>query len=130
MSHQRLFYFSISNKSVGILKVYTHFFSLFFTFPAFLISCFTNSLRIRSMSKKKRKKMYAQFTVLLLLGGGMLLCLTLGTLVSQKNQSSFLTRVSSMNSLNKKPKRLKNVSVFKEVFGIDHIGALPYQWFN
>ncbi len=129
MNQQRLFHIPISHKSDGILKFYINFFSLFFTFPAFLISCFTNSLRIRSMSKKKRKKMYAQFTVLLLLGGGMLLCLTL-TLASQKNQSSFLTSVSSMNSLNKKPKRLKNVSFFKEVFGSDHIGALPYQWFN
>ena len=129
MNQQRLFHIPIFNKSEGVLKVYIYFFSLFSTFQAFFISCF-DGLEIRPLSKKKRRKMYAQFTVLILLGGGMLLCLTLGALVSQKNYSSFLTSVSSMNSSNEISKCLKNVSFFKEVFGSDHIGALAYQWFN
>ena len=82
------------------------------------------------MSKKKRKKLQARFTVLIIFGGVMLFCLTLGTFVSQKNQLSLLTEIPSTKLLKENLKRLKNVSVFKKVFGSDHIGALPYQWFN
>lgn len=129
MNQQRLFHIPISHKPDGILKFYINFFSLFFTFQAFFISCF-DGLEIRLMSKKKRRKMYAQFTVLILLGGGMLLCLTLGVLVLQKNQSSFPTSVSSMNSSNEISKCLKDISIFEDIFCNDHVGALPYQWFN
>ena len=130
MNQQRLFHIPTSNKPADILKVYINFFSLFFTFQAFLLSYFTNSLRMCSMSKKKRKKVYAQFAVLILLGGGMLLCLTVGALVSQKNQSSFFTSISLTNSSNEKPRRLKDISIFEDIFCNDHVGALPYQWFN
>lgn len=129
MSQQRLFHIPISNKFVDILKVYTHFFSLFFTFQAFLISCFVNGFRTHSMSKKKRKKLHARFMILITFGGVVLLSLTLGAFVSKKNLSSLLTDVPSTNSLKQSLKRLKNVSVVK-VFDSDHIGALSYQWFN
>ena len=130
MSQQQLFQTPISNKSVDILKVYTNFFSFFFTFQAFLASRFANGLKMRPMSKKKRKKMYARFTILIILGGSMLLCLNLGALVSQRNQSSLLMNASSTNSSNEKPQCIKDVSLFEKIFNNDHIGALPYHWFN
>ena len=125
MNQQRLFHIPIFNKSEGVLKVYIYFFSLFSTFQAFLSSCFS-ALKISPISKKKRREVYA----LAMLGGGMLLCLTVGALVLQKNQSSFPTSISSTNSSNEKPNRLKSGSAFEEIFCNDHIGALPYQWFN
>ncbi len=125
MNQQRLFHIPIFNKSEGVLKVYIYFFSLFSTFQAFFISCF-DGLKTSPISKKKRREMYA----LTMLGGGMLLCLIVGALVLQKNQSSFPTSISSTNSSNEEPKHLKSMNAFEEIFCNDHIGALPYQWFN
>jgi hypothetical protein len=130
MSQQRLFQTPVPNKSVDILKVYTNLFSFFFTFQAFLASSFASGLKMSPMSKKKRKKMYARFTILITLGGAMLLCLNLGALVSQRNQSSLLMNVLSTSSSNENPQSLKDVSFFEKIFNSDHIGALPYHWFN
>ena len=130
MSQQRLFQIPVPNKSVDILKVYTNIFSFFFTFQAFLASSFASGLKMSPMSKKKRKKMYARFTILITLGGAMLLCLNLGALVSQRNQSSLLINVSSTNSSNEKLQCIKDVSLFEKTFNNDHIGALPYHCFN
>ena len=113
MSQQRLFQTPVPNKSVDILKVYTNIFSFFFTFQAFLASSFASG-----------------FTILITLGGAMLLCLNLGALVSQRNQSSLLMNVLSTSSSNENPQSLKDVSFFEKIFNSDHIGALPYHWFN
>lgn len=125
MNPQRLFHIPIFNKSEVILKIYIYFFSLFSTFQTFFISCF-DGLKPSSISKKKRREMYA----LTMLVGGMLLCLIVGALVLQKNQSSFLTSISSTNSSNERSKRLQDISIFEKTFCNNHIGALPYQWFN
>ena len=130
MNQQRLFHISSSHKSADILKFYLRLFSLFSTLQTFLISYFANSLKTCSMSKKKRKNLSAQFVVLTMLGGSVLLYLTLGTFISQKNQSSFLTSILSTNVANEKSKCLKGINIFKNVFCSDHIGTLSYQWFH